>query len=111
MNIVPKITSTCECETPGWRLVKQYCPRPDEMPRVEAGQTQRIVRVSDYACALFARAGITPPDKEGDVLSITEVDEKLTASDLSVNERMTAKKLLRDAKLLVPGRHVDTTRR
>jgi hypothetical protein len=71
----------------------------------------RIVRVSGYACKLFARAGITPPDNEGDLLDVSDVDKKLAASDLSVNEKMSAKVLLRDARLLSPGRNVNTAKR
>jgi hypothetical protein len=71
----------------------------------------RVVKVSSYACQLLARAGITPPDNEGDVLDVNEVDKKLAGSGLSLNEKMACKSMLRDYRLLIPGRHVDTFKR
>jgi hypothetical protein len=74
--------------------------------RIEAASPprERVVFVPRQALALLQRASIRPPEREGQLLDIGEVDRLLAASDLTTSEKLTTKTFLCRAGLVNPGR-------
>jgi hypothetical protein len=106
MPIIKRITSSV-----GGEIVTDInalaLPRPMHAtgkPAAAKPTTGRVVFVPKQALGLLQRAGLRPPEREGQLMDPGMVDHACAAARLSVQERLELKGHLRNCGLLSPGK-------
>jgi hypothetical protein len=100
MPIIAKITSSA-----AGKIVTDINARSLPTPIRAAAKpaTGRVYQVPREQLVLLQRAGITPPANAGELLSVADIDHKLSSAGLTVAQRFEVKNALRNLGLLAPG--------